>query len=274
MPWIAAREALRRGEDVRLFTFTDEKLPDDLVPYQRQVVLTQMFASVMKTMKKEKIERLLLLGKATRDVMYNKPRFDLKTIYILATMANQNDTTIFLTLAKHFAKAGIEVISQLTYLQEMFLPYGRYGKKCSSREIEDISYGMVYAKEMTRLDVGQTIVAGQKTVLAVECAEGTDQCIRRGGELFKNRGAVVCKAARANHDTRFDVPVIGASTLESMKASGCRVLAIEGKMTFVVRPREFVEMAAQYGITVVSLDPADAGLKSVKKLTSREAKVK
>jgi len=132
---------------------------------------------------------------------------------------------------------------------------------------------MIYAREINRLDLGQTVVAGQKAILAVECAEGTDSCIRRGGELFKKKGAVVCKVAKINHDARFDLPVTGKSTLESMRDSGCRVLAIEAGRTLVLDHKDFVRTAEKFNITIIACNPEQSDPAKLSKLCRKAARI-
>lgn len=253
LPWLAAAEARRRGEDFRVFLVTSDPPPDAYADVCESVVLTRFYTSVLRALQREKIERLLLLGKSTRDVLYDRPSFDLRTLWMLARMPNRNDYTIFQTIERVLAKRSIRVIPQTDYLSDCFLEEGRYGKRLSARELEDIPYGMHYAMEVNRLDIGQCVVVGDRTVFAVECAEGTDRCIERGGELFHKRGAVVCKVSKRDHDPRFDLPTTGTQTLEVMKQAGCRVLAIESNSTIVVKKDEFLKRAREYGITIVSL---------------------
>lgn len=273
LPWISARRALEKGEDVKVFHYGNETPPEDLASIAIPVIITRMFKSVIASMKKENVGRMITLGKATRDILYNNPKFDLKTVYILARMRNTSDYTIFEYFSKEFEKNGITILPQTTYLDDMFLPEGRYGKKLSKDEIEDVSFGIFHAREMNRLDIGQTVVVGNRSVLAVEGAEGTDQCIRRGGSLFRKKGASVCKVAKETHDDRFDLPTTGFSTLESMKESGCRILAMEASRTFVIHPRRFIDRAKEYGISILSVDLADYGVERLTELNKREKKV-
>lgn len=272
LPVRAARNILSEGREFRYFYFTKEEPPEDIKPFARKVVLTKLFSSVIASMQKEKVKELLLLGKANRDILYDNPKFDLRSILFLAKMASQSDTNLFENLAKEFERRGISIIAQNLYLKDLFLPKGRYGKSLSTQELEDIEFGMHHVREINRLDVGQTVVIGKKSVLAIECAEGTDLCIQRGGNLFKKKGAVVCKTAKINHDLRFDIPAVGLSTLVSMKKSGCRVLAIEADKTFVVSPIGFLKEAQKLGITVVSMDPEKNSSKEMKKLNRMTAK--
>lgn len=261
-----AENALSAGEDVRIFHYANDDVPKHLQSITTQVVLTRMYASVFASLKKQGIKRLISIGKASKDILYKNPRFDARTILLIARMENLNDYTIFRSIATELDKIGITVIDQTTYLDDCFLPEGRYGRKLKDKELEDVAYGMMYAREMNRLDIGQTVVVGQRSVIAVECVEGTDQCILRGGALYARGGAVVCKVAKKNHDRRFDVPVTGESTLQSMADSKCKVLAVEAGATIVVNKEEFLKSAKKKGITVISLQEGEKGFMDAKKL--------
>ena len=273
LPWIGARAALSAGEDIAIFYYTREEPPEDLKKYSTSVKLLKIFSSVQKKMLEQRVNRLLLLGKANREELYKNSifSFDFRLLYLLGRSKTQSDYNIFDLLATEFEKKGIQIISQKKYLKKLFLPIGRYGKKCSMAELEDISFGIRYAREMNRLDIGQTVVVGKKCILAVECAEGTDRCIIRGGELFHKGGAVVCKTAKEDHDTRFDIPVFGLSTIESMKKSGCRVLAVEASFAISVNPEEVIREAKRNNITIIALEPKNSDVSSLKILNQKEA---
>lgn len=273
LPWIGARSVLKAGYEVRIYNYSATEPPEDLKPYCRIVVITKLFSSVLKAIQKDGVQHLLLLGKATRQILFENPSFDVKTLWHLTRMRSRSDYSIFDTFSREFEKGGVTILPQNSFLGEFFLPPGRYGKKITNDELADISFGMHHVVEINRLDIGQTLVAAGRSVLAVEAAEGTDACIRRGGELARKKGAVVCKVGKRNHDERFDMPVTGEDTLESMEKSGCRVLAIESSRTFVLHPRDFLESARSRGISVLSLDPEKSDLETLKKISTRAARL-
>lgn len=252
LPWIAMREALRRGVDIRAMCFTDDPPPPDLAHLSERIILTKFYSSALAAFRSRGIRRILLLGKSTRDILYNKPRFDARTLLLLARMVSQSDYAIFEFLAGVVEKEGFTIIPQDTYLDHLFIPEGRYGAKLSKKQIADVRFGLEMAQAINRLDIGQSVVVGDHAVLAVEAAEGTDRCIRRGGELFRKGGAVVCKLSKENHDRRFDIPVTGAHTLGIMAETRCAVLAFDPAHTFVLNPSEFLEDARRKGISVVA----------------------
>ncbi len=123
----------------------------------------------------------------------------------------------------------------------------------TAREEIDIAFGWQMAKEMGRLDVGQSVAIKERAVLAVEAIEGTDRAILRAGELCRAGGFVVVKVAKPQQDMRFDVPTIGCTTIESLRRAGGSVLAIEAGKTIVLDQAETVALADRYGLTLVAL---------------------
>ena len=123
----------------------------------------------------------------------------------------------------------------------------------SSHEERDIAFGWELAKEMGRLDVGQSVAVKERAVLAVEAIEGTDRAILRAGELCRAGGFVVVKVAKPQQDMRFDVPTVGCTTIENLHRAGGRVLAIEAGKTIVLDQAQTLALADRYGITIVAL---------------------
>ncbi|HMW05639.1 MAG TPA: UDP-2,3-diacylglucosamine diphosphatase LpxI [Leptospiraceae bacterium] len=253
LPHIAMREAIRQGEDPIFFSILESDFhPGDFKERCMPVYITQI-GKIFKLCKKNNVDRILLLGKVKKEIILKTYRFDLKTITILAKMLNQNDYTFFEVAAKEFDKEKIQIISQKTYLKPLLLPEGRYTKsKLSKSKLEDIEYGMNMAHNLATLDIGQTVVVTQKMILAVEAIEGTDETIKRGGELSRKKGAVVCKSTKANQDERFDLPTIGIDTLQNMHSSGCDTIAIRANETIVVNPKEFIQEANKLKINFIS----------------------
>jgi DUF1009 family protein len=116
-----------------------------------------------------------------------------------------------------------------------------------------VAFGWQLAKELGRLDIGQTVVVKDRAPLALEAIEGTDECIRRAGRLCPAGGMTVVKVAKPQQDLRFDMPTIGIGTLESLRAAGARVLAIEAGRTILVDRERIAELAGRAGITIASL---------------------
>ena len=164
---------------------------------------------------------------------------------------NNSDDSILLGIIGEFAKDGMMFASALDLCPELLAKPGLLTKRApSEKERVDMEFGWELAKEMGRLDVGQSVCIKEKAVLAVEAIEGTDQSIRRAGELCKRGNFVVVKVAKPQQDMRFDVPTVGVSTIETMKQAGANVLAIEGEKTIVIDQDATIALANRYGITI------------------------
>ncbi|MCB1157326.1 MAG: UDP-2,3-diacylglucosamine diphosphatase LpxI [Leptospiraceae bacterium] len=262
LPHIAMKEALLQGEDPIFLGILESEF--EAGEYKDRVlpVYISKIGDVLKKCKKNNVSKLLLLGKVKKDMILRGYKFDLKAL--LARMVNRNDTSFFHTAAGEFIKLNIEIISQKTYLSSLLLGEGRYTKKkLPHHKLEDIDYGMNMASKMAELDIGQTVVVTKKMILAIEAIEGTDETIRRGGELSRKKGAIVCKSSRVGQDERFDLPTVGTQTLDSMHTSGCDTLVIRSGETLVVSPKSFIEYAEKLKISVISMKNSPA--KSINK---------
>ncbi|MBN9118525.1 MAG: UDP-2,3-diacylglucosamine diphosphatase LpxI [Planctomycetes bacterium] len=165
-----------------------------------------------------------------------------------------NDDSLLLGLINEFRRDGLECVSALDLCPELLVKEGTLTRRApSAAELQDIQIGWHLAREMGRLDVGQSVMVRGRAVLAVEAIEGTDQAIARAGELCRRGGFVVVKVAKPQQDRRFDVPTVGVQTIETMRAAGATALAIEAGRTILLDEKETVDRADRYGITITSL---------------------
>jgi hypothetical protein len=163
---------------------------------------------------------------------------------------------------QEFARDGLHFQSALKFCPELLVSHGFLTKRHpSSSQWKDINFAWEIAKEMGRLDVGQSIAVSERAVIAVEAIEGTDECIRRAGTLCRKGGFTVVKVAKPQQDMRFDVPTIGIQTIQTMREAGARVLAIESERTIVLDQNEVVQLADKVGIAIVSLNANESELR-------------
>lgn len=182
-------------------------------------------------------------------------RPDLRTVALLLRLKEKNAHTLFGGIADELKKDGIELIEATPWLRPL-MPGASFvlGRKLSAEQLQDVEFGFRLAKEVSRLEIGQLVVVKEGTVLAVEGFEGTDKCLARGGELAgKDGGAVAVKVAKLNHDMRFDIPCIGAKTLETCAASGVAVLALEAGRTLLLEQETCAQLADKHRISVITV---------------------
>jgi DUF1009 family protein len=166
---------------------------------------------------------------------------------------DNRDDSLLLAIIAEFARDGITCASALDLCPELLVKAGLLTKRVpTAKEEADIAFGWELAKEMGRLDVGQTVAVRNRAVLAIEAIEGTDKAILRAGELCPCGGVVIVKVAKPQQDMRFDVPTVGCTTMESMKKAGAQVLAIEAGKTIILDESETIALANRYGISIVA----------------------
>lgn len=207
---------------------------------------------IIDTLKDSGVTRAVMAGKVPKKLLYEgNITPDLRAMKLLFTLKDRSDDSILLAITKELEKDGITLVDTTDFCSDMLTPEGVLTKKgVSSDEEKDIVFGWKVAKEMGRLDIGQTVVVKDRAVMSVEAIEGTDEAIKRGG-LFANKGAVVVKVSKPNQDMRFDVPVVGLNTLKAMIKVEARVLAIEAEKSILLEKETFLKEAEEAGISVV-----------------------
>ncbi|MEI6239248.1 MAG: UDP-2,3-diacylglucosamine diphosphatase LpxI [Planctomycetia bacterium] len=166
---------------------------------------------------------------------------------------DNRDDSLLGAIAAAFDARGVRICPATDFAPELLAAGGVFaGRVLSSRERQDVVFGWRLAKELGRLDIGQTVVVKDRAPLALEAIEGTDECIRRAGRLCPTGGMVVVKVAKPQQDLRFDMPTVGVGTLESLAAARARVLVIEAGQTILIDGAALTTAAERAGITIVS----------------------
>jgi len=179
---------------------------------------------------------------------------DLKGALLLARLKERNAETIFAAIADELKKTGVELLPATTFLEDCLPEPGHIaGPKLTAQQLDDVALGFRVAKEVSRLDVGQSVLVKQGTIVAVEAFEGTDAAMERGGRLGKGN-VVLVKVSKPNQDFRFDVPVIGTRTLEQARDSDVKVIACEARRTLLLDRKLVMEQAASWKISLFAAD--------------------
>lgn len=168
------------------------------------------------------------------------------------------DDTLLLTVVEAFEKKGVHLLPGTDFAPELLVKRDLLTRRApSAAQWKDVCFGWTLAREMGRLDVGQSVAVKNQAVLAVEAIEGTDEMIRRAGTLCQKNGFTVVKVSKPQQDMRFDVPTIGLGTIQTMHESGGKVLAVEAKKTIFIDEKQVVEFAERHGIVIVSIVEED-----------------
>lgn len=217
---------------------------------------------VIRWFQKQRVQHIVMAGKVHKRELFKPWRIlqllpDWRTLrfWYSRTRKDNRDDSLLLGLIAEFERDGLSFGSALDYCPEILVKPGSLTqRKPTASELADIAFGWELAKEMGRLDVGQSVAVRERAVLAVEAIEGTDEAILRAGQLCRRGGFTVVKVAKPHQDMRFDVPTIGIQTIQSLYRAGGRVLAVEAGKTIVIDEEETLALADRLGLTVVAFD--------------------
>ena len=211
-------------------------------------------SKLIEALQAENVRQCVMVGKIMPKSFFDA-RPDLRVIAAVLKLKEKNAHTLFGAFADELRKDGIELIEPTAWLQPVMPSAGFHlGPKLSDEQRSDVEFGFRMAKEVSRLEIGQSVVVKRGAVLAVEGFEGTDKCLLRGGELAgKDGGAVAVKVAKEKHDMRWDIPCVGEQTLETCAAARLSVLAIEANRTLLLDRERVEELSKKNRIAVVSV---------------------
>jgi DUF1009 family protein len=253
LPIAIANEAKAQGYAVAaiaLETLTDEAL-SSCVDEIKWVNIGK-FGKLIDSLKDFGIKEAVMAGKVTKTLLYkSKITPDLRAVKLLFALKDRKDDSILLAVTKELEKEGITLLDITLFSSNLLTPQGILTRRSpTDEEWKDIEFGWKIAKEMGRLDIGQTVVVKHQAVMAVEAIEGTDEAIKRGGTLA-GKGAVVVKVSKPNQDMRFDVPVVGINTLRAMVGVGARVLSVESRKSIILNRDEILRESKKADISIV-----------------------
>jgi DUF1009 family protein len=252
-PRLLADAARKAGvKKIIAAAFTNETDPAlaqhvDLIEWMRVGQLNRL----LKFFNQRKVHLAIMAGQiAPKNLFELRP--DVKALLLLGKLKQRNAESIFAAIADELAGIDVELLPATTFLENSLASPGLIvGSKLSRREQEDVDLGWKMAREIARLDIGQTVIVKNGTVLAVEAFEGTNDAIKRGGALARE-DAVMIKVAKPNQDMRFDVPVIGVETICVAADAKLRVIAVESGKTLLLERDEIVKLANRSKISIVA----------------------
>jgi hypothetical protein len=251
-PQLVAAAARKAGvKRIVAAGFTDETDPTlekhvDVLEWMRVGQLGRL----LKFFRAQDIHHAIMAGQIAPRNLFNL-RPDLKAVMLLGKLKQRNAESIFAAIADELAKIEVDLLPATTFLEDSLAQPGLIaGPKLSSGEENDVELGWNVAKEIARLDIGQTVIVKNGTIVAIEALEGTNEAIRRAGALARD-GAVMVKVAKPNQDMRFDVPVVGVETIRVSTDAGLRVIAVEAGKTLFLQRDGIADLAGAASISIV-----------------------
>lgn len=250
-----AKAAKRKGLTVVSVAHEDETMPE-LAQWSDAICWVKVghLGKLIRFFKEQGVHDVLMAGGIKKTRLFSGALPDLRGAALLARMIAKKDDSILRAVAEELETEGITIRPSTLYLDELLAPAGVLTRRKPSKdEWKDIAFGWQMAKEIGRLDIGQTVVVKDLAVLAVEAIEGTDEAIRRGGSLCRE-GAVVVKICKPQQDLRFDLPATGTRTIATMREVKASCLALEAGKTIMIQKESIIAQADAAGITIVALN--------------------
>jgi DUF1009 family protein len=251
-PFLVLEGAKKAGASVSVVAIKEEtdKRIDDAADDVAWVGIGQL-GRMISHFKKQGVTKAIMAGQVKHVQIFSGSLPDVRMIKMLWNLPRRNTDALIGGVADEMAKEGIELIDSTYFLQDHLASAGVMTKrKPTDIESANIEYGLHIAREIARLDLGQTIVVRASACVAVEAMEGTDATIRRAGELANGKLTVV-KTAKPDQDMRFDVPVVGVPTIETMIAAGASCLSVTAGKTLIFDREKFLDLANRNKITIV-----------------------
>jgi len=254
-PFLVLDGARREGVEMAVAAIKEETDPG-----VSQLAATVEWLSVghlnklIKFFKREGVTRVIMAGQVKHVQIFKLNALpDLRMARMLARLKRRNTDALIGAVADELQSEGITLIDSTTFLQPLIAREGALTRRSPNRhEMADVEYGLHVAMELARLDLGQTIVVKNQAVVALEAMEGTDATIRRASELVRGRPLTVVKVAKPDQDMRFDVPVIGLGTIETLRACNATAMSIAADKTLIFDRDETIAAADQSRIAIIA----------------------
>ena len=260
-PVLIAQDLRRQGIEVICVALRHQADPDleKICEAHRYVGLGRLSAT-MRFLKSHHVRETTWAGWVRKQEFFRPwrllsvfPDWRLTRLFFFHVKDHQNET-ILSALADEFESEGFYLAHSAKYSPQLLAAEGVLSRRRPTQsQLADIAFGWDIAKKMANLDVGQSVAVSEKSTLAVESIEGTDNNIRRAGEYYRRGGFTVVKLAKDGHDMRFDVPAVGPDTISAMYAAGGAVLAVEAAKTVLIDGDEALRLADRHGIVVIAL---------------------
>ena len=257
-PFLVVEGARRAGAELSVVAIREETDPSiERVAERVLWVGIGQLGRMIRFFKREGVRQAIMAGQVKHVQIFSGALPDVRMLRMLMRLPRRNTDALIGAVADELAGEGIELIDSTYFIRDHLPAEGTLTRRApDERECSDIEYGLEVAHEVARLDLGQTIVVRARACVAVEAMEGTDATVRRAGELARGRLTVV-KVAKPDQDMRFDVPVVGVPTVETMLEAGATCLCLTAGKTLMFDREEMLALADRHRIAVVAVAPPE-----------------
>ena len=263
-PFLVLDAARAQGMDVVVAAIKEETFPEIESRGAAAVHWLSLgeLSKLIETFKNEGVSRAIMAGQVKHKQIFSSIKPDWRLAKLLFSLTTRNTDALLGAVAKVLGDEGIVLENSTSLLEPLLAKPGVLTRRAPDpQEQRNIEYGRAVARHLARYDIGQTVVVAESACVAVEAMEGTDETIDRAGKIMKSlesapstlgRALTVIKIAKPNQDMRFDVPVVGAKTIEVMRGAGATCLALDAGKCLLLEGEAITQAADDAGITVLA----------------------
>src|SRR5271165_6633458 len=258
-PFLVLEGARSQGIEMSVIALKEEASPElGQVAKRLHWVSLGELSKAIELMQREGVKRAVMAGQVKHNKIFSAIRPDWKLAKLLFSLPRKNTDSLIGAIAKVFEEEGIQLVDSTMFLKPLLPEAGVLTRRApNEHEAADMKYGLGVARRIAAMDIGQTVVIADRACVAVEAMEGTDETIARA-ERFAEGKPLVVEVSKPKQDMRFDVPVVGLPTVETMKKSGATALAIDAARTLLFDRDRLIELADAAGIAIEAF-PAGHG---------------
>jgi UDP-2,3-diacylglucosamine hydrolase len=260
-PFLVLEGARSQGIEMAVIALKEEASPElEKIAKRLHWVSLGELSKAIELMQREGVNRAVMAGQVKHNKIFSSIRPDWKLAKLLFALPRKNTDSLIGAVAKVLEEEGIQLVDSTMFLKPLLPEAGVLTRRApSAQEAADMEYGLGIARHIATKDIGQTVVVSDSACVAVEAMEGTDETIARAARFANGRPLVVVKVSKPRQDMRFDVPVVGLPTVESMKSAGATALAIDANRTLLFDREKLIAMANEAGIAIQAYPCLEAG---------------
>ena len=256
-PFLVLDGARSQGIEMAVIALKEEASPElEKAAKRLHWVSLGELSKAIDLMQREGVKRAVMAGQVKHNKIFSSIRPDWKLAKLLFALPRKNTDSLIGAVAKVLEEEGIQLVDSTLFLKPLLPQPGVLTRRApSEHEAADMEYGLGVARHIAAMDIGQTVVVADRACVAVEAMEGTDDTIARASRFANGKPLVVVKVSKPRQDMRFDVPVVGLPTVESMKQAGATALAIDANHTLLFDREQLIALADAAGITMQAFPP-------------------
>jgi UDP-2,3-diacylglucosamine hydrolase len=257
-PFLVLEGARNQGIEMAVLALKEEASPELAQAAKRvQWVSLGELSKAIEFLQSEGVTRAVMAGQVKHNKIFSAIRPDWKLAKLLISLPRKNTDSLIGAVAKVLEEEGIQLVDSTLFLKPLLPDAGVLTRRTpNEHEAADIAYGLGVARQIAAMDIGQTVVIADRACVAVEAMEGTDETMERAARFANGRPLVVVKVSKPKQDMRFDVPVVGLPTVETMRRAGATALAIDATRTLIFDRAKLIELADTAGIAIQAFPPA------------------